>query len=86
MGGVSRAGTFVNWPSNLIRLCDLMHRTIESDREWAYGLGYLVRRGEDPATVPVYLRSVQGTGWYLLRADGDLVWQDLPDPAGCVPS
>lgn len=84
MGGVSRAGLVVNLPSNLIRLCELMHRTIESQREWAVEMGYLVRRGDDPATIPVYLRTVNGSGWFLLHNDGAIEWQDLPTPPPCT--
>jgi hypothetical protein len=80
MGGVHGAGKHVNRPTNLLRLCTLCHRTVESQREWAYTMGYLVARPTDPATVPVYLQSVNGTGWFLLLADGCIVWQDLPEP------
>lgn len=85
MGGVSRAGLFVNLPSNLIRLCTLCHTTAEHEREWAFTVGLLVRRGDDPAEVPVYLRSVQGSGWYHLLPDGCLSWVDLPTPSCLVP-
>lgn len=80
MGGVSRAGMFVNKPSNLIRLCTLCHNIAEHEREWAFTVGLLVRRGDDPAERPVWLRSVQGTGWYYLLDDGCLRWVDLPAP------
>lgn len=80
MGGVSRQGLFVNRPSNLLRVCLDGHREIEHERDWAFTMGYLVRRGDDPAEVPVFLRSVQGTGWYNLLPDGNLSWVDLPLP------
>lgn len=80
MGGVHGAGKRVNEPDNLLRLCTLCHRTIESEREWAYSMGYLVSRPQDPGTVPVFIRSVNGTGWFLLHKDGCIQWVDLPEP------
>lgn len=80
MGGVSRSGMFVNTPANLVRICLPCHNWAESHREDAVELGLLVRRGDDPASVPVWLRSVHGLGWYLLTTEGDLQWQDIPSP------
>lgn len=87
MGGVSRDGLFVNRPSNLVRVCLAAHDEIEHQREWAYTMGYLVRRGEDPAEIPIWLQSVNGVGWYHLHADGDMRWVDHAPPcAGVQPT
>lgn len=81
MGGVSRDGMAVNRPSALLRVCLLCHNTIEHEREWAYAMGYLVQRPTVPGTVPVWLHTVNGRGWWLLTDDGCYQWQDLPEPA-----
>lgn len=78
MGGVSRAGTAVNRPSCLVRVCQPCHDRAESYRERARRVGLLVHRPTDPAQVPVRLRTVNGAGWFLLTDDGCYVWQDLP--------
>lgn len=53
-----------NSPENLILLCGSgttgCHGWVERNRTAAYGLGYLVETGIDPADVPV---TVAGWGW-----------------------
>ena len=84
MGGVHRDGAqMVNRPSALVRLCLHCHQDVESSREWAATLGLLVSRPTDPATVPVYLDTVNGRGWFLLLDDGCFQWVDLPAPTLC---
>lgn len=80
MGGVHGAGTAVNRPACLLRVCTTCHARIESYREWARRRGLLVPRPTDPATVPVRLRTVQGVGWWLLVEDGHCYqWVDRPE-------
>lgn len=65
MGGTKLAAA--NLPGNLILGCAHCHLTRwESDRDWAYRLGYLVHRGTDPLTVPVYWFH----SWVLLDNTG----------------
>jgi 5-methylcytosine-specific restriction protein A len=47
------------------------HRIVESDRAAAFIRGWLVRQGDDPATIPVRLHS----GWCVLGSDGQIVYQ-----------
>lgn len=60
----------LNLPSNLLVLCGSgvsgCHGFTESRREEAYRHGLLVRRGDDPAVVPVMYRGA----WVLLVDDG----------------
>lgn len=80
MGGVAGEGLAVNSPACLIRLCAWCHNFIESRREWARRMGYLVPRPGDPGAVPVKLRTVNGAGWFLLVEDGHCYrWLDLPE-------
>ncbi|MBF6277000.1 HNH endonuclease [Nocardia nova] len=65
-GGSQRADT--NAPQNLIRVCHRCHAEIESQRDWARGLGYLVRQSHDPAEVPIWLRG----RWFLLDDVGGM--------------
>ena len=59
-----------NGAANLILLCGSgttgCHGWVESNRTESYDLGYLVRRGSEPAAVPVLHR----TRWVQLGADG----------------
>lgn len=59
MGGSSNPE--INLPTNLVLLCLDCHAHVEKHREEAYAAGWLVRRGQDPATVPI-------------PRDGELVW------------
>ena len=86
MGGVSGEGMSVNRPSCLLRVCLNCHNTIESRREWARRRGLLVHRPADPGAVPVYLNSVNGTGWFVLTDEGMYVWQDLPEDYSAIAS
>lgn len=53
------------------------HGTVEHERDDAYVCGMLVRRGQDPATVPVRLRHpVYGPAWWQPTDAGLLVWVD----------
>lgn len=58
-------------PSRLLALCGTgttgCHGDVESHRAWAREHGYLVRRGQDPALVPVRLPTT--TGWRWLHLD-----------------
>jgi hypothetical protein len=80
-GGVSRAGERVNRVSCLLRVCAGCHDWLETqERAVAYELGLLVRRPTDPATVAVWLATVNGEGWFYLHEDGGYEWVDRPDP------
>lgn len=73
MGGTRRRNT--DLPSNGIVLCgvggtDGCHGWVESNRSDAYTQGYLVRQGEEPATVPVLY---WGQTYYLLDDNGGKV-------------
>lgn len=57
----------INSPSNLIVLCSTCHAWIESNRSASYDLGLLVRRGQNPADVPVFLFGET----VLLTPEGD---------------
>ena len=58
-------------PGNLLTLCGSgttgCHGWVHAHPARAYRLGYLVHMGKDPATIPVYYRTV---GWQQLNADG----------------
>lgn len=61
--------------SNLLAVCGTgtsgCHGQIEAHRAWAYSMGLLVRRTDDPAVVPVRLYvSARGWGWWYLTVDG----------------
>lgn len=71
-GGSRREDT--NSPQNLILLCSPCHSWVESHRQTAYELGFLVRMNFDPATVPIKL----GGRWLLLTQDG--TYTDAPEP------
>jgi 5-methylcytosine-specific restriction protein A len=45
-----------NLPANLIYVCAACHAFIESHRTWALEMGYLVRQGTRPSTVPIAYR------------------------------
>lgn len=45
----------MNCPSNLISVCRVCHDRIHDNPAWALQLGYRVRRGVDPAQVPVLM-------------------------------
>ena len=64
MGGSRRDDT--NVASNALYCCSEDHSLIESRREWAYSLGYLVRQGCSPDSVPVLRRGE----WCLLDDAG----------------
>jgi hypothetical protein len=55
-----------NLPSNLVILCAVSHDHVERNRAEAYANGWLVHRGEDPASKPV--ETIRG--WLLFAADG----------------
>lgn len=72
-------------PSNGCRLCYACHAWVEAQPVLADAGGWrLVHRDVDPATVPVWLNTVNGFGWWLLDDDGgyERAWPedyDLPD-------
>lgn len=71
-GGTKLAAS--NSPANLVTLCGSgttgCHGKVESNRLAAIEEGLIVRRGTDPATVPVfYARTGE---WFLLRIEGHL--------------
>jgi hypothetical protein len=61
----------VNSPANILLTCGTgttgCHGMIESNRAIAYTRGWLVKRGQDPASVATHLHA----GQVLLTADGD---------------
>lgn len=56
-----------NTPANGAWLCPDCHRFIESHREKALSLGWLVPQGIDPQTVPVFYH---GSEYVYLTIDG----------------
>lgn len=64
MGGTRRLDT--NSPSNLLLLCDPCHLNVESFRDRARAMKWLVVQHHDPALTPVRLRH----GWTYLTPDG----------------
>lgn len=54
--------------SALVALCEAHHQLVESKRAWAFDVGLLVRRGMDPAEIPVWCRQ----GWVFLGDDGSI--------------
>lgn len=60
----------VNAIPNALRLCQLCHDLIESNRAESLRLGRLVGEWDDPAETPVLLAPWCGEGWYLLTAWG----------------
>jgi len=76
-GGVHGAAELVaHSASNLMLLCRNCHRFTEDEPAAARRLGWLVPHPTDPAMVPAYLRTVNGTGWWLLDNNGDYHWVD----------
>lgn len=59
-----------NTPANGILLCPDCHRFIESHREKALALGWLVPQGADPQRVPVLYHSHR---WVRLTTDGTVI-------------
>lgn len=61
----------IHSPANLVHLDRPCHHWAETWSALADAAGVrLVHRGDvDPAAVPVWLRTVNGTGWWLIRAD-----------------
>lgn len=66
-GGTRRLDT--NMLQNLVHICAPCHAYIESNREWAYEHGWLVRQWADPAYQPV---RIQGS-WIRLSETYTLV-------------
>jgi hypothetical protein len=56
-------------PSNALHLCRRCHSWAHSEPEMARSVGWMVRRSEDPATIPALLH---GRGWVLLNPDGSM--------------
>lgn len=74
-------------PGNLLTLCGSgttgCHGWVHAHPARAYRLGYLVHMGKDPATIPVYYRTV---GWQQLNADGARTPAEPPsDQPGYIP-
>lgn len=58
----------VNFPSNLVLLCDMCHiHGVEKRRTQAYEDGFLVHAAHDPALIPV---KIYARGYVLLTDDG----------------
>lgn len=75
MGGRFRAGLAVNRPSNLVRVCLPCHHWIEHHPAEADALG-LLHPGD--SSDPLLLRTVYGTGWFVLTDDGDYLFAEAP--------
>ncbi|HEX3778489.1 MAG TPA: HNH endonuclease [Pseudonocardiaceae bacterium] len=67
MGGTSDPAT--NRPSNLVLLCRECHSNIESNRDGAQLIGWLVRQRADPSRVQLW----RFPGWVLLDDEGGYV-------------
>lgn len=81
-GGVYGSAAHVaNDVRNLLALCRTCHDRTEDAEHWAevIGLGWRIPKWvEDPLTVPAYLHTVQGEGWWLLTQDAGYRWIDWP--------
>lgn len=51
-------------------LCSDCHRWCHANPWLARAGGWMVDTGTDPATVPVWMSTPEGDGWWLLGADG----------------
>jgi hypothetical protein len=74
MGGTRVAE--INQPANLLALCGSgttgCHGWVESNREQAYELGLLVRRGQSGELVPFQNKNGE---WYTILNDGTkMLW------------
>lgn len=65
-GGTRRE--WIGLPSNCLDVCRSDHNLIESRRQLARVMGWLVPEGHDPADVPVLYRG----RWLFLGSDGGL--------------
>lgn len=87
-------------PANLLDLCGSgttgCHGLVEAHLDpigpartpdvSTYELGLHVRRGQNPADVPVRLNHpVYGAGWWWLNDDGTLTWHDPGGAPWCPP-
>lgn len=80
MGGVSRAAAErSNSPDNMLALCPRCHNETEDASTWrqCVGLGWRLLHGDDPASVPALIHTVQGYGWWFLDNQGGYRWADL---------
>lgn len=73
MGGSSRDVT-AHDPAVLVALCDPCHAWVESEREAATALGYLIPAGVDPETHPVRWHGQ----WVLLTSRGTTLRTERP--------
>lgn len=98
-GGVHRqAAEVANHVCNLLALCRVCHDKTEAGDTWAEteGLGWRIPKWvRDPWSVPAYIFTVNGRGWWLLTEEGGYKWVDLPpdwrvthgsEPSGSTPS
>jgi hypothetical protein len=56
-GSTKRA--WIGYASNCLAVCRMDHNLIEARRSLSYLLGWLVREGHDPSTVPVVYRGAR---------------------------
>lgn len=77
-GGVFRAAAEIaNDVRNLLMFCRPCHDKTEHESTWrsCVGLGWRIPKWvDDPLSVPAYLHTVNGTGWYRLTGDGGYEW------------
>lgn len=81
MGGVHGAAKVAsNDVRNLLALCRICHDSVDAAPDLARAVGWLVVHPIDPYAIPVKIKTVNGPGWWFLRADGGFEWCD-PDRA-----
>jgi hypothetical protein len=71
MGGTSLAKRHT--PAGVLHLCHDCHqgpRGVESDRDRARAMGWLIGPQDSPELVPVWLATLYGDGWWLLDNEG----------------
>lgn len=80
MGGVHGAAQArSNDVRNLLALCRVEHDRVDAEPAWAQARGWLVPHPIDPYEVPVNIRTVNGSGWWYLLADGSFRWCDADE-------
>lgn len=69
MGGTSSRER--QQPAWILHLCSRCHHTeVESHRQHALDMGWLLRPVDDALLVPAKLQTVYGSGWWLLDNEG----------------
>jgi len=75
-GGTKRPE--INYPENLVWICNDCHDEIETNRDKSYRTGWLVKEGiEDPAEIPLVDTAARH---FWLTEDGGVIYDDTTVP------